>query len=101
MGQFFVPKSVEDKGSTTTDNKTNDIDTTTSISVNYPHNKQFTAQELKAMADFIDDKQYAEVIGLKRWLEDNKFIDHVKKLGLTARGSMASYSRVYAKHNFS
>ena len=46
-----------------TDDKTSEIGSPTTISVSYSHIKQFTAKDIKANADRMVSQQFADVAG--------------------------------------
>ena len=59
-----------------TENETTEIDATTTTSVSHSHNKQFTAKDFEAIADFFESQQYADVVELCNdgWSTTNSFV---------------------------
>ena len=100
--QFFIPAAVDEaeEKKPVQGMEIDEVDGNTSntIVVEYKQvtNKQFSLQEIKALAEFIDAKEYDLNLTLKTWLKEQRFQSHhIPSLGIEPRKDDTNYARVY------
>ena len=88
-------KSELQKGGTeTTSNST----TNNRAPVESTHNTRFTVEEIAELIKFINAKEF-DGISIKRFLEENKYIEYLQSKNMKPRNSVESYVQTYASLN--